>query len=303
MPARVDDPPPPVRPGPPARLPDPRGPAGRRRHRLRDLRPAARRRQADGRRSRSRPTRRAASATSRSPAFQSLLPLLSLIVEAIETRLTAKSLLEIYLGADAGRRVMGGLDPARRERHHRRRDLAVRPARLHRDEQPAAARRGAGDPQRLFRRGDAAGAGARRRDPEIHRRCRAGDLPDAGRSRPRRQMPHRADRGGGSAAKPCATSTSCAPAPARRRSASASASMPARSATATSASQTRLDFTVIGPAVNLAARITGLCRPLNQPLLASRPSPRPAAASWCRSATIPCTASTQPQEVYGLPEE
>jgi len=41
--------------------------------------------------------------------FQSLLPLLSLIVEAIETRQTARSLLEIYLGGDAGRRVMGGL--------------------------------------------------------------------------------------------------------------------------------------------------------------------------------------------------
>jgi adenylate cyclase len=41
--------------------------------------------------------------------FQSLLPLLSLIVEAIETRSTARSLLEIYLGADAGQRVMGGL--------------------------------------------------------------------------------------------------------------------------------------------------------------------------------------------------
>ncbi len=42
-------------------------------------------------------------------AVRGLLPLLALVVEIAETRRMAAALLETYLGADAGRRVLGGL--------------------------------------------------------------------------------------------------------------------------------------------------------------------------------------------------
>ncbi len=63
----------------------------------------------------------------------------------------------------------------------------------------------------------------------------------------------------------------------------------------------RLDFTVIGPAVNLATRLESLCPLLDQPLLASRQF-----ASVCGSrlkflGTHPVRGFDQPQDVFGLP--
>jgi adenylate cyclase len=64
----------------------------------------------------------------------------------------------------------------------------------------------------------------------------------------------------------------------------------------------RLDFTAIGPAVNMASRIQDLCRGLKRPLLASK-----AFASPCGSMLVPLgkfdlPGFPEPEEIYGLPD-
>ena len=64
----------------------------------------------------------------------------------------------------------------------------------------------------------------------------------------------------------------------------------------------RLDFTAIGPAVNLASRIQALCKPLKRQLLASR-----AFAAPCGSMLVPLghyelAGFQELQQIYGLPE-
>jgi adenylate cyclase len=234
--------------------------------------------------------------------FQSLLPLLSLIVEAIETRLTAKSLLEIYLGADAGRRVMGGL--IRRGESVTiaaaiwqcdLRDFTAMSNQLPRDEvlailndyfdavtRPVLARGG----EILKFIGDSVLAIFPMKD-DLDRddKCRvaltaAEEALEAMRDvNELRASAGKAPLGVGIGLHAGSVSYG------------------------NIGSQTRLDFTVIGPAVNLAARITGLCRPLNQRLLASKTFASPCGSKLLPLGHYPMHGFDQPQEVYGLPEE
>jgi adenylate cyclase len=233
---------------------------------------------------------------------QSLLPLLSLIVEAIETRLTAKSLLEIYLGADAGRRVMGGL--IRRGESVTiaaaiwqcdLRDFTAMSNQLPRDEvlailndyfdavtRPVLARGG----EILKFIGDSVLAIFPMKD-DLDRddKCRVALTAAEEALEAMRDVNElRASAG--------------------KAPLSVGIGLHAGSVSyGNIGSQTRLDFTVIGPAVNLAARITGLCRPLNQKLLASRAFASPCGSKLVPLGHYPMHGFDQAQEVYGLPEE
>jgi adenylate cyclase len=234
--------------------------------------------------------------------FQNLLPLLSLIVEAIETRLTARSLLEIYLGGDAGKRVMGGL--IRRGESVTiaaaiwqcdLRDFTAMSNQLPRDEVLAI----------LNDYFDAVTRPVLARGGEILKFI--GDAVLA--IFPMRDDLDRDDK--------CITALAAAEealdalrdvnelrASAGKAPLSVGIGLHAGSVSyGNIGSQTRLDFTVIGPAVNLAARITGLCRPLNQPLLASRTFASPCASKLVPLGHYPMHGFDAPQEVFGLPEE
>ena len=56
----------------------------------------------------------------------------------------------------------------------------------------------------------------------------------------------------------------------------------------------RLDFTAIGPAVNLVSRLEGLCRPLGRSVLISGAVAAETTTRWCRSANTCCAASRHP---------
>jgi len=63
----------------------------------------------------------------------------------------------------------------------------------------------------------------------------------------------------------------------------------------------RLDFTVIGPAVNLVTRIEGLCPVLGQPLLASARFASPCGSKLVSLGRYPLRGIAEEQEVFGVP--
>jgi adenylate cyclase len=64
---------------------------------------------------------------------------------------------------------------------------------------------------------------------------------------------------------------------------------------------TRLDFTVIGPAVNLVTRIESLCPELDRTLLTSRPFASPCGSRLKSLGQHPLKGIEVPQEIFGLP--
>jgi len=63
----------------------------------------------------------------------------------------------------------------------------------------------------------------------------------------------------------------------------------------------RLDFTVIGPAVNLVTRIESLCRPLGRPLLASARFASPCGSRLVSLGRHPLKGIAEPAEIFTLP--
>ena len=66
-------------------------------------------------------------------------------------------------------------------------------------------------------------------------------------------------------------------------------------------SKDRLDFTVIGPAVNLVTRIESLCKPLGRRLLASARFASPCGSQLVSIGRHPLKGIPEPQEIFTLP--
>lgn len=64
----------------------------------------------------------------------------------------------------------------------------------------------------------------------------------------------------------------------------------------------RLDFTAVGPAVNLAFRLESLTKQLGRPILASRPVAEASRAPLRSLGRHPIRGLSEPEEVFGLPE-
>jgi adenylate cyclase len=65
----------------------------------------------------------------------------------------------------------------------------------------------------------------------------------------------------------------------------------------------RLDFTCIGPSVNLAARLEKIAAKLGRTVVASSAFAGVLASGWSDLGEFPITGFSQPQRVFGMPDE
>lgn len=237
--------------------------------------------------------------------FLALIPLISLITDARESARMAKSLLSIYLGADAGQRVLGGLVQRGDSRtiaaaiwYCDLRDFTAMSNELPRDEVIAVlndyfdtmaqpVHKYGGEILKFI--GDAMLAIFPMRDDlDRDNKCRialaaAEEALDALRD----LNDLRASAG----KKPLRVGIGLH-----------AGSVSYGNIGALISASARLDFTVIGPAVNLAARIEGLCRELNRPLIASRALASPCGSKLVSLGKYELRGFAKPQEVFGLPD-
>lgn len=75
----------------------------------------------------------------------------------------------------------------------------------------------------------------------------------------------------------------------------------AQSGTVVRSRRNRLDFTVIGPAVNLAARIDGLCRDVGRPVLLSASFVATSGLAAQHLGAFSLKGLSEPQEIYTPP--
>ena len=230
-----------------------------------------------------------------------VLPVLAMAVEIRANRRITKNLLNTYVGRHAGERILSG-DIRRGS------GATVRAAiwncdlrgftriaeQWPRDDVIAVA-------QRVFRRHGGPGRAPRRRDPEVRRRRHAGDLP---------------------AREPEACNNALqAAVEAQRGMKELNAARVARGSFELGfgvalhvgdvmygniGTATRLDFTVIGPAVNVASRLQTLTKELRRQVLLSAPFAFMCGCSAEFLTTLgryPLRGVDEPLEVFGLSEE
>ncbi len=200
--------------------------------------------------------------------FEQLSHALGAALEAAATHRIAETLLDTYVGHRSGRRILSGADPARRARTSSRRRSGTRTCAISR-----RCRRNCRAPRLLemlnayFETGRAGRDAARRRNPALHGRRDADPVPRGqagparGGVRARRWTPR------------WMRSRSAETLNHRRR---LDGCPEIRFGVGLNAGQVvygnvgapdRLDFTVIGPAVNRAARLEALTKELGVPLL------------------------------------